>query len=511
MGELLVDFLADAKAHLAELEVALGRLGVAPGGAAALSRSLRAVRAIQSACGQLGLARLEWIAHAGERVLGRMRDGELAVSADALGLLRAIAERIREIVSGLAVAAGEAAGDDRALAAALDAFAAGETAPAEPRPAPAATVCVPAEVLEDLVTRMGELVLSGNRLFPIAPGRQNDGAAAALRRFGRIAAEVQSAAVKARQQPAGIAWSQLPGLVGALARGLGKKIEFSSVGDETGLDHLLVERIKEPLAALVRASAEHGIEGPAERRGRGKGESGRITLSAYHVSGHVVIEIADDGRGLAVERACAGGGGLDAAITGIETVGGTFDVESVAGEGTIFTVRIPATLAVVPALIVESAGERFAIPRINVLALVPAGAGVRSGIEHPDAAAVLRLREQHLQLIRLESLVALEAGGREHEQRSIVVLQAGSARFGVIVDRVLEPEEVVARPCSPVLRAVTVFAGSTVLGDGSAAVILDPCTIARAGGLGPCGGHRRAAAEDVAAAPTRGRTLTGRG
>ncbi len=555
MDDLLLDFLAEAKEHLDELDVALGKLEAAPGDAATLSRIVRPVHSIKWACGVLGLARLERVAQAGEKVLRRMCDGELAASADTLGLIRSMSGRIREIISGFTETAAEAAGDDRALVAALDALAAGETVPAGASPAPAAaaasaapaatqpaagtpavpdgtssrTVCVAVEVLEDLMTRMSELVLTRNQLLPLLRTQQSESLATPLRRLGQITAELQAVVMKARMQPVGNAWNQLPGLVRDLERGLGRKIDFTMIGAETGLDHPLVERIKDPLAALVRYSAQHGIEGPAQRRGRGKPEAGRITLTAYHVGGHVVFEIADDGRGLGLEKTragslapglatvaaaggvCGGGAALDAVSTSIGTIGGTFDVESVVGEGTVFTIRIPTTLAVVSALIVESGGERFAIPRVNVLALVPGGPGAESPIECIVAAPLLRLRNQLWPLVSLDSLLQIEGGGEESEQRSIVVVQVGPSRIGVLVDRVFEPEEVVVKPGAPILRAITMFAGNTVLRDGSAAMVLDPHGIARAGGLAAQAEQRRAAAAGVPGAPAMGRSSTGRG
>lgn len=337
--------------------------------------------------------------------------------------------------------------------------------------------------------------------------------------------------MKTRMQPIGMAWNKLPRLVRDLGRDLGKKIELVMLGADTELDRQVLELIKDPLTHMVRNSADHGLESTADRLAAGKPESGRITLNAFHEGGHIMIEIADDGRGLPVDKirarildkglaselelnamddmqiqrfilragfstaaaitAVSGRGvGMDVVKTNIERIGGTIALRSVAGLGTTFTIKIPLTLAIVSALIVEAAQERFAIPQISVVELVRASIGGTAGepmIERIGSTQVLRLRDQLLPLVTLGALLELQAPEADAGSASslyIVVAQVGTGRLGIVVDRVFDIEEIVVKPVAPILRQITMFSGNTILGDGSVIMILDPNGIARACGLG---------------------------
>jgi two-component system chemotaxis sensor kinase CheA len=275
---------------------------------------------------------------------------------------------------------------------------------------------------------------------------------------------------------------------------------------------------------MVRNSADHGLEPPAERRAAGKPETGRITLAAHHEGGQVIIRLADDGRGLdtgrirrkALAQGIAGeaalaamteaeihrlifhaglstadavtavsgrGVGMDVVKTNLDRIGGTVEVASRAGQGTGFTIRIPLTLAIVAALIVEVAGMRFAIPQLAVGELVRTGGAGDARVERVGDAAVLRLRDRLLPLLPLASLLGLEPPGAAPEGGFVVVVRLGAAAFGLVVDRVHDTEEIVVKPVAPILRHVAAFAGTTILGDGGVVMILDPDGIARQGGL----------------------------
>src|SRR5690349_10503858 len=254
--------------------------------------------------------------------------------------------------------------------------------------------------------------------------------------------------MKTRMQPIGNAWNKLPRLVRDLARETGKKIELEMLGADTELDRQVLEMIKDPLTHMVRNSADHGIEMPADRVSAGKPDTGKITLNAYHEGGHIVIEIADDGRGLDIDRikqkalasglasesdlaamseqqiqqfifkpgfstaakvtSVSGRGvGMDVVRTNIEKIGGTVEMKSQRGQGSTFVIKIPLTLAIVSALIVECAGERFAIPQISVVELVRAAAKSENNIEWLNNAPVLRLRDRLLPLVSLQELLKL--------------------------------------------------------------------------------------------------------
>jgi two-component system chemotaxis sensor kinase CheA len=404
---------------------------------------------------------------------------------------------------------------------------------AQPANIPAAvqTIRVTVDVLEDLMTLVSELVLTRNQLLQLARTQENSGFTVPLQRLSHITSDLQEGVMKTRMQPIGNAWNKLPRLVRDLSHDLGKKIELTMIGAETELDRQVLELIKDPLTHMIRNSGDHGLETPAERRAAGKPETGTIVLNAYHEGGYIILEISDDGRGLAVDRIRAKalsnglateaeltamtdtqiqrfifraglstaatvssvsgrGVGMDVVKTNIEKIGGTIDLKSTVGEGTTFTVKIPLTLAIVSALIVEAGKERFAIPQLSVVELVRASrgleqsAGTSSVIERINDTPVLRLRNRLLPLVSLTELLALGNEDRGENAAHVVVAQVGQQIMGIIVDRVFDTEEIVVKPVAPILRHVTMFSGNTILGDGSVIMILDPNGIARASSVG---------------------------
>ncbi len=410
---------------------------------------------------------------------------------------------------------------------------------AAPQQAAGQTIRVTVDVLEDLMTLVSELVLTRNQLLQLARGQDDSGFTVPLQRLSHITSELQEGVMKTRMQPIGNAWNKLPRLVRDLSQELHKKIELTMLGAETELDRQVLELIKDPLTHMVRNSGDHGLEAPADRRAAGKSETGRITLNAFHEGGHIILEISDDGRGLPVDRikakviannlateaelatmsdaqiqrfifragfstaaqvsAVSGRGvGMDVVKTNIEKIGGTIDLKSIPGQGTTFTIKIPLTLAIVSALIVEAGGERFAIPQLSVVELVRAqregeqANGSESVIERINDTPVLRLRDRLLPLVSLNSLLSLGGEVRDERGAYIVVTQVGASLLGIIVDRVFDTEEIVVKPVAPILRHVTMFSGNTILGDGSVIMILDPNGIARGTGVAAGGDSKTA-------------------
>jgi two-component system chemotaxis sensor kinase CheA len=375
----------------------------------------------------------------------------------------------------------------------------------------------------------------------LARARNDQAYSVPLQRLSHITSDLQDGVMKTRMQPIGNAWAKLPRLVRDLARELGKKIELEMRGADTELDRQVLELIKDPLTHMVRNSADHGLESGEERRRAGKPETGRVMLNAYHEGGHILIEIADDGKGLntvrirekivaqglATEAEIAGmsdreihrfifragfstaaavtavsgrGVGMDVVKTNVERIGGTIDVSSTAGRGTSFTIKIPLTLAIVSGLVVEVSGERFAIPQIGVLELVRVGGASGAQVERIKDSAVLRLRDRLLPLVSLARVLGLdepEVAKGQADIGFVVVTQVGPSLFGIIVDRVHDTEEIVVKPVPPILRHIGVFSGNTILGDGSVIMILDPNGIARATGVAAESSAARAA-ESVA-------------
>jgi two-component system chemotaxis sensor kinase CheA len=571
MDDLLSEFLTEANESISVLDLELVKLEQNPNDPALLGNIFRLVHTIKGTCGFLGLARLEAVAHAAENVLGKVRDGELAVSPTAVSLILESLDCIKMIMSELEAKEVEPAGDDSDLIARLNQLASGQAIvaaaatepPAAVQSAPVAaiektsetaddvsievqaeatgsaarsadaakesavagqSIRVNVDLLENLMTMVSELVLTRNQLMQILRSQKDSEFTTPLQHLSHVTTELQEGVMKTRMQPIGNAWAKLPRIVRDLALELDKKVDLRMLGAETELDRQVLEMIKDPLTHMVRNSADHGIELPADRVRAGKPEQGIITLNAYHQGGHIVLEISDDGRGLALEKikkkavasglasetelagmtdqqiqqfifkagfstasqvtSVSGRGvGMDVVRTNIEKIGGTIELKSQEGKGSSFIIKIPLTLAIVSALIVECAGEKFAIPQISVVELVRAAANSEHRIEELNNTPVLRLRNRLLPLVSLQTLLKLgTTRGQNGGETFIVVAQVGTYSFGIIVDRVFDTEEIVVKPVAPILRDIAMFSGNTILGDGSVIMILDPNGIAAASG-----------------------------
>jgi len=402
------------------------------------------------------------------------------------------------------------------------------------------SIRVSVELLEDLMTMVSELVLTRNQLLQMVRGMDDNEFTVPLQRLSHVTTELQEGLMKTRMQPIGNAWSKLPRIIRDLSNDLNKKIDLVMHGAETELDRQVLEMIKDPLTHMVRNSADHGLETPEERLAAGKKETGRVVLDAFHEGGHIIITISDDGRGLNSEKIKAKvlenglateseldsmslqqiqnfimrpgfstaekvtnvsgrGVGMDVVRSNIEKIGGTVELKSEEGSGSVFTIKIPLTLAIVSALIVECAGERFAVPQISVVELVRASADGRSDntIELINDTPVLRLRDRLLPLVHLNDILRLETAADEVAEQSqikgaedfIIVTQVGAYTFGIVVDRVFDTEEIVVKPVAPILRHLSIFSGNTILGDGSVIMILDPNGIASQTGENVVGDH----------------------
>ncbi len=597
MDDLLSEFLTETSESISTLDVALVDLEQNPNDLSILQNIFRLVHTIKGTCGFLGLPRLERVAHAAENVLGKIRDGELVVTAETVTLILESIDRIKMILGHLEQQEVEPDGDDLDLIARLNAMAEGNVKPGAVQaevvtddifdnvpppvaevehevevdvdveedmtkaddvhehveavheaapPAPAASTAVAAraaapskemtapkeggasvasqsirvnvELLENLMTLVSELVLTRNQLLQMIRGKDDSEFATPLQRLSHITTDIQEGVMKTRMQPIGNAWAKLPRIVRDLSLEMSKKIDLQMLGAETELDRQVLELIKDPLTHMVRNSADHGLEGPEERRNVGKPEIGKIVLNAYHEGGHIIIEIADDGRGLNIEKirskiisnglaseaevdamteqqiaqyifkaglstaekvtSVSGRGvGMDVVRTNIEKIGGTVELKTVRYKGSTFVIKIPLTLAIVSALIVECGGERFAIPQISVLELVRVTPTSEHSVEKINNAPVLRLRDRLLPLVPLRDLLALGTDA-DRSETFIIVTQVGTYTFGIIVDKVFDTEEIVVKPVAPILRNITMFSGNTILGDGSVVMILDPNGIA---------------------------------
>ncbi len=389
------------------------------------------------------------------------------------------------------------------------------------------TIRVNVETLENLMTMVSELVLTRNQLLEMVRRLDDSEFKVPLQRLSNVTAELQEGVMKTRMQPIGNAWQKLPRIVRDLSKELDKKIQLDMIGAETELDRQVLEQIKDPLTHMVRNSADHGLETTQGRIDAGKNEIGKVILRAYHEGGHIIIEIEDDGKGLdskaiakkAIQNGIATeaeiekmsdsqihkfifnagfstaakvtnvsgrGVGMDVVRTNIEIIGGNVDLKSIPGKGTTFFIKIPLTLAIVSALIVEASQQRFAIPQLSVVELVRAHKEGEHRIEMINRTPVLRLRNKLLPVIYLSRLLGLDTSDENGEERNlaeenvfVVVTQVGPQTFGIVVDSVFHTEEIVVKPMSNMLRDISMFSGNTILGDGSVIMIIDPNGIAQ--------------------------------
>ncbi|MGD9956214.1 MAG: chemotaxis protein CheA, partial [Candidatus Nanopelagicales bacterium] len=370
-------------------------------------------------------------------------------------------------------------------------------------------------LLDQLMRMVGELVLTRNQVVQYTSDLQNVELQRAAQRLNLIASELQEGVMKTRMQPIEGVWSRLPRVVRDLGAQCGKQVKLVMEGRETELDRTLLEAVKDPLTHLVRNAVDHGLETPEDRKAAGKPAEGTLTLKAYHESGQVVVEVTDDGRGMdpakvgakavekglvsreqlarmsdrevldlifrpgfstaeAVTNVSGRGVGMDVVRTNIEKIGGSVDLQSTVGEGSTVRVRIPLTLAIIPALVVRQGGELYAIPQVNLLELVRLdGDGDGNGpvIEHVAGAPVHRLRGSLLPLVFLAE--QLELDREPAESMNMVVLQADGTQFGLVVEDVVDTQEIVVRPLSRQIKHVEGFAGATITGEGRVALILD--------------------------------------
>ncbi len=378
-------------------------------------------------------------------------------------------------------------------------------------------------LLDRLMNLVGELVLARNQLLQFSNSLQDARCQAVSQRVNLIATELQGEVMKTRMQPISNIWSKFPRTVRDLAVSCGKQVRLEMEGQDTELDRTIIEAIKDPLTHLIRNAMDHGIEEPEARQRTGKTATGTLTLRAFHEGGQVNIEISDDGAGLngdrirqkAIERGLitpqqaaqmpdldvfnliflpgfstaekitnvsGRGVGMDVVKTNVEKIGGKVDIYSTPGHGTTVRVKIPLTLAIIPALITTCAGERYAIPQVSLSELVRFdSAESGKGIELIQGAPVCRLRGRLLPLVYLDQELGVrdEAGKSRSSAVNIVVLQAGDQQFGLVVDEIADTEEIVVKPLGKQLKGIKAYSGATIMGDGRVALILDVLGLAQ--------------------------------
>jgi len=424
------------------------------------------------------------------------------------------------------------------------------------------TLRVHVNLLDRLMNLAGELVLTRNQLLQNYSANSNGDLQDTIQRIDLITTEMQEAIMSTRMQPVSVVFNKFQRVVHDMSKELGKQVQLELVGEDVELDKTIIESIGDPLTHLVRNSMDHGIETPDIRLQAGKKLPATLKLSAFHEAGQVLIDVVDDGAGIDPEKVktkalemglvdkaqletmseneiirlifkpgfstaqkvtevSGRGVGMDVVFSNLSKLGGSVEIDSVVGKGTKIHIKLPLTLAIIPSLIIEVQGSRFAIPQVNLVELVriPA-AQIKKRIERLEDAAVLRLRGELLPLIRISDVLQMKRTfinpenqnfqgdrresiydrrspevGKEHEipdeeikekrkraadrrkniqsAYNIVVVNAGELNFGLIVDELQDSEEIVVKPLGRHLRGIHTYAGATILGDGRAALILD--------------------------------------
>ena len=540
VDKLRREFVAESLEALDRMDQCLTDLETRPHDAGLMAEIFRAVHTIKGSTGFLGFGRLETVAHAGEHLLGGLRDGRLTATADLINGLLQLMDRMREILSVIDVTGAEGArvSDDDAdllmLLKVLDS--------AEPRSMAGAqkpmqavgtigspgsndrTLRVDVEVLNRMMNLVGELVLTRNQL--LQSGLVAQSFPQLGRRLDSVTCDLRETVMRARMQPVGHVFSKFPRMVRDLARGCGKQVRISFAGQETGLDKSLIEAVKDPLTHALRNAIDHGLETPQRRLDVGKSAEGMISLSAFHHNGSVVIEVTDDGGGMVpatliakaleqglidparaaamsdrdalqlvflpgfstadqVTHVSGRGVGMDVVRANLEKVGGTVELESFVRKGTTVRLRVPLTLAIMRALVVRSAGNRFCLPQGALLELVYVPLReCECRVEQMGSVELFRLRERLIPMVRLNRLLDLKAEEDDGHGFYIVVLESEGCTYGLVVDDLEAPEEIVVKPLSAVLREIGLFSGATVLGSGMLALILDAGAIGQRAEVG---------------------------
>jgi two-component system chemotaxis sensor kinase CheA len=587
MDELTREFLIESQEGLDRMERCMTELEERPNDAALLAEIFRSVHTIKGTTGFLGFKRLEKLAHAGENLLGLLREGKLAADGPIVTGLLQLLDGLRAILKSIEAESSEGDGDDDTLIARIVDLQApaeacarqsahartGSTAAlarvASPQSDPAAAPLIePVEVLNvpvpstpgpvelaaesarprgqapsagnsaaestlrvdvALLNRMmnlvGELVLTRNQVLQATSADPN--MRLLSRRLDMVTADLRESVMKARMQPVSNIFSKMPRIVRDLSQSLHRRVRLQVEGQDTELDKSLLEAIKDPLTHAVRNALDHGIELPETRQAAGKDPEGTLRLRASQEGSHVLIEVSDDGAGIAVERVrqkaiergligadraahlaerellqliflpgfstaaavtnvSGRGVGMDVVRTNVEKIGGKVEIDSRTGKGTTLRMRIPLTLAIIPALIVHSVKQSFALPQgaLSELVHIPPEQAA-TAIEWIDDAPLYRLRGKLLPLVFLERLLMPGGVHRKAEEQDnfIAVLDADGRRFGLVVDGLADPEEIVVKPLSAVLKDIGLYSGATVLGNANLALILDPGAIALKAGV----------------------------
>lgn len=536
--ELLRDFVLESREHLSSIEAQALALERNPLDNEVLNAAFRSFHTIKGLAGFLELWEVQKLAHEVETLLDGARNGELRISEGAIDVVLESADYLRRWLSHLdAVLSGGTSTQparDEALLTRIHAVSAapvpGELArtprppdaptPVEPvaetsarrTPSEAMTVKVDTAKLDYLVDMAGEMVIAQSLVHhdPDLGAVKTPKLQRNLAQLGRITAELQKTAMALRLVPIGPLFRRMARLVRDLSRQFGKTVEMETEGDDIELDRTIVEELADPLMHMVRNALDHGIEPPEERESHGKPPGARLLLRAHHQAGHVVIEIADDGRGLdrnriiarAVERGVLASGaeltdsdvfnlifepgfstaaqvtkvsgrgvGMDVVRKHIQKLRGRIEIRSTLGQGASFVLKLPLTLAIIDGLVVGVGSERYIVPLFAVHEMFRPSADVVWTVQQRGEMALVR--DVLLPVVRLYRRFGTQPRSENPLECVLVVAETEGRRFCVMVDELIGKQEVVIKSLGETFKNVTGVAGGAILGDGRVGLILD--------------------------------------
>jgi len=584
--EILVEFIEEAKEILDQLDLDFVMLEAEPDNNKLIGNIFRGLHTLKGSSGFFALKRLEKLTHAGETLLGKVRDGTIAINTSMVSVLLSCLDELRKLISGIETNQVEPPGDDSHLIEQLLNLSNGvsiplnsekpfvsevlppseknnlnpdihahevQNSPPQDEVVPeselntnleepvksdventieafanesSAPVKVNLELLDKLMNLVSEMVLARNRLLPFTNEFDDHQFSNAVRNIDLLTQELQERMMMTRMQPISQIWSKFPRLIRDVSNECQKKVNLIQIGSDTELDRTLIDAIRDPLVHIIRNCIDHGIEAPINRLSLGKPEIGQVLLKASHENGMVVIEISDDGGGInfelvsqtavakklitseraltisemqlleyiflpgfstksVVTNLSGRGVGMDVVKNNISKIGGSVEINSYKNKGTNIRLKIPLTLAVMPALFVRCEKERYAIPQNSIVEMVRIDlSSDHTGLEDFYGTPVFRLRNKLVPLLLLNQQLHLSNKVPDHQSViHIALLQSAGIQFGLLVDEVLNMQEVVVKPLGPLFAGISDFAGATILGDGSVALILDTDGIASSSGL----------------------------
>jgi two-component system chemotaxis sensor kinase CheA len=533
MDDLIADFVAECREMLEALGGEIVAWEANPDDRARLDSIFRFVHTVKGNCGFFDFPRLEALSHAAEDALADCRAGRRTPDSALVSAVLAVIDRIGEMIASIDAGEGLPEGDDTQLIIALAPGAEGPVVQA------AATVAIDAngkgaaaprtirlsvELLDRVMSGVSDMVLARNELARRLREAPDDVAVdGAFERLSGIIAEMRDAITRTRMQRIENLFVALPRMVRDLSAELGKQVLVDIDGGDVELDREMIEMIRDPLTHIIRNAVDHGIEAPADRLAAGKREIGLLSVSARQSGNQILIEIADDGKGIdaskLVEKAVANGViereaaqklsrgeqlalifeaglstaqavtaisgrgvGMDVVRSNVERIGGVVEVDSKPGKGTRMTLRVPLTLTIIPALTVSIGAQHFAIPRSAIEEIVRANGGSVT-LEKIGGAGIATIRGRRVPEVALADVLGLSSDMKDEERTLVVLRPAGGDVYALAVDRIHDHEELVVKPAAPAVMATGLYAGTTLADDGSPILLFDPAGLAEVGGV----------------------------